>query len=271
MMRRKFRTAIRAFAFCLMFIIPILNIYEIYAITGTYYAVNLGGLGVADPSAILQSIFAAGSLTVPLMGAALFPVLLALLFGRVWCGWMCPYLVMSDGVNRVRRIWSKTPTQQSIPVQSPLRANVTRFVFLVIGIILAGAIGIPVLNYVNAPGILSAETMILVKNHRFTIEILFILSILLIELLLFPRFWCRLFCPTGSVVSAFKTPLTLRVENHIKNPKAPCCKEHYCFGVCPMGLDPYKESKDLLCVNCGKCIDACPYDRLNYEGFMLSN
>jgi ferredoxin-type protein NapH len=266
-MSQRFRPWVRAGVFGLMFLVPILNLLEVYAITGTFYAVNIGGLGISDPSAILQSIFSVGELTIPLLSAALFPILLALVFGRVWCGWMCPYHVLADVAEKLRRRFLKSRPESPLPVADPLSANVSRFGFLILGTIAAGAIGVPILNYFNAPGIISTEAMIMVKEHRFSVEILFILAILGLELTILPRFWCRLFCPTGTVVSFFKTPFTLRVGTNVRNPKAPCCKEHYCQRSCPMGLDPYKESGNLLCTNCGLCVQTCVSGRLRFRGF----
>ena len=259
----------------MMFLIPVLNLYEIYAVTGTFYAINFGSLGIADPSVILQAVFAAGHLTASLAAAAVFPILLALLFGRIWCGWMCPYHLAADGTAWLRAWFKrkvlKKPEQERLLVPASFRANMIRFGFLTLGTALAACIAIPVLNYVNAPGILSTEAMILVKERALSIEFGFIAAILVIELFLFPRFWCRLFCPTGAVISVFRTPYTLRVENKLKNLKAPCCKEVYCASACPMGLTPALEANNLLCTNCGRCIEACNANqetaRLQFSAF----
>jgi ferredoxin-type protein NapH len=249
--------------------------YEIYAITGTFYALNIGSLGIADPAVIVQTIFAAGEFTIPLLSAVIFPVLVALVFGRVWCGWMCPYHVLADAAqwirSKVRLKLFRRDNAEHLPVASSFRANVWRYAFLVLGAGLAGAVGIPVLNYVNAPGITSTEAMILVKERTVSIELAFIAAILLLETTILPRFWCRLFCPTGSCVALCRTKFTLRVGTDIANPKRPCCNEHPCTAACPMGLEPYREGADLLCTNCGRCIDACARmssGRLKFKGFM---
>lgn len=266
------RRIVQVSVFALMFLIPIANNYEFYAITGTFYAINIGGLGIADPSAIMQSIFAAGKVTIPLLKAALFPIILALLFGRIWCGWMCPYHLISDIVAKTRagaNSFRGKPIENRIPVNHSLSANLSRMAFLVVGAAVAGAVGIPILNYVNAPGIISTESMILVKQGFVSIEAVFILSLIVLELTALPRFWCRLFCPTGAVVSLFRTGFTMRLANSAKAPGKPCCEANYCSSVCPMGLQPFREGGDLLCTNCGLCIDACKSHRLRYAGFNL--
>lgn len=250
-----------------MFAIPILNIYELYFITGTYYALNVGGLGVADPVVILQAMFASGQLTLQLLSAAVFPILVALIMGRVWCGWLCPYLFISDRVESLRRLFRRKVFKvANREVQNSFRANFIRFSFLIAGTAFGGVLGIPILNYISAPGILSTEAMIFVKERSFSIEILFLLGILGLQLTLLPRFWCRMFCPTGTLLSLIRTPYTLRVESMSKNSTDPCCRENSCSEACPMGLQPFRESRDLLCVNCGQCVDACQHNRLRFHG-----
>lgn len=267
-----YRRAVQIGAFAFMFITPALNVYEIFSVTGTFYAIKIGGLEIADPSVILQSIFAVGRLTVPLLSAAVFPILFALLFGRVWCGWICPYHLVSDGARAVRRfVLSRVlrkPDPQDVSDHAPsFSANVSRFGFLIAGIAIAGILGIPLLNYVSAPGILSTESMILVKEHTLSVEILFILTILLVEMTYAPRFWCRMCCPTGAVVSLFRGRFTLGVQNRPKGGSTACCRENSCSMACPMGLAPFHEAGDLLCVNCGRCVDACGHGRLSFKGF----
>ncbi len=266
-----YRRAAQLTVFGLMFLVPVLNLYEIYAVTGTFYAVNIGRLGIADPVVILQSVFAAGELTAQLAGAVLFPAFLALVLGRVWCGWMCPYHVLSDWAGwirrRVRSMLRRNPEAVPLPVRKSFTANMSRYGFLLVGTAAAGAIGIPVLNYLSAPGILSTEAMIFVKNRHLSLECGFIAIVWLLELTFLPRFWCRLFCPTGAFLGLFRGPFTLRISSRSAAAGGPCCKDNHCSAACPMGLAPYREGNDLLCTNCGRCIDACGHGRLAFSGF----
>ena len=279
MMFRPFRRTTQFAVFTFMFLVPLLNYYEIYTITGTFYAINIGGLSIADPAVILQTVFAVGNVAVPILGAILFPVVLALLFGRIWCGWMCPYHIVADATEWVRVHWLarlyKRDQPVSYPVAQSFKANSMRFGFLILGTILAGAIGIPALNFVSAPGILSTEAMILVKEHMISLEFCFIATLVLLELTILPRFWCRLFCPTGSCISVIRMSFTLRVVNELQKIRKPCCKDNFCASACPMGLQPAIEADNLLCTNCARCIDACKErhgtGRLHFHGFSMGN
>jgi ferredoxin-type protein NapH len=274
-MLRPYRRATQFAAFAFMFAVPLVNLHEIYAVTGTFYAVNIGRLGIADPVVVLQTVFASRAVSQPLVLSLMFPVFLALLFGRVWCGWMCPYHLLSDGAEWLRRRFRERFLHKSgpepFPVPAAFRANMFRYSFLLIGTIVTGAIGVPALNYVSAPGVLSAEAMILVRERAISIEFAFIALIFVFELALFPRFWCRLFCPSGAALALIRLPVTLRVRNSAKTGRGPCCKTQECASACPMGLKPYIEGGDLLCTNCGRCVDACRHESgvgsLNFSGF----
>ncbi len=268
-----YRRILQSVVMASIFAVPVLNIYEIYSVTGTLYALNFGGLGVADPAVILQAVFAAGELTVPLLNAVLFPLFVAILFGRIWCGWFCPFLFLAEGAdwlrNKIGFKWWPRVFGRGVWLQNPLAANVARYVFLVGGTALAGAIAVPVLNYVNAPGILSTEAMIFVKERTVSIEFGFIVVLFVLQATVLPKMWCRLLCPTGAVISLFRSPISLRVISLARQTTGPCCRENTCTSVCPMGLAPFLDAGNLLCVNCGRCIESCRLGNLAFSGFEL--
>jgi len=85
----------------------------------------------------------------------------------------------------------------------PHRTNKIRFLTIVFAIFIAGIAGIPLLNLVSAPGIISSQALVLIKFHYLTFEIVFIVILLFLEFF-YPKFWCRFFCPQGIFLSLFR-------------------------------------------------------------------
>jgi ferredoxin-type protein NapH len=254
---KRYRRTVQTAVFLMMFIIPLLNIMEIYFIKGTFYSLDVGSAAAADPIAVFQAAMSSKSVNVYMALSVVIPILLMLLAGRVWCSWMCPYHLMAEGVSFIKK---KLKMKKSFPVYSPAvkrRTENMRLIILVCFITLAGIAGIPLLNLISAPGVISSQALVLVKFHYVTFELVFILALIIAEFVLFPFFWCRLFCPTGTFLSLFKSERGM----HLKRTSDGCSMCGSCRKVCPMGLDPVTDGSSLLCHNCGDCIDTCPDNR----------
>ena len=239
-----------------IFAIPALNLYEITFVKGTFYSMDIGDVALADPLAIFQAVFTSRTITLMMLASVVIPVFLVLMFGRVWCSWFCPYYLLTEVVAWGRSMFAilgVKPFTSSYREGSTSRQNLIRYLVLGGGLLLAGIAGIPLLNLVSAPGIISSQALVLVKFHTVTFELAFILLILLLEFFLF-KYWCRLFCPTGSFLSLFQWRRGLKVSKlHQK-----CSRCHTCIRSCPMQINPMTEGDNPMCHNCGVCIDACP-------------
>ena len=83
-----------------LILIPVLNRHQINFIIGTFYSLSIGHLDFADPTMVLQTILLAKKLYFPLLLAGALPLIIALLFGRIFCGWICPFNAMAELVYR---------------------------------------------------------------------------------------------------------------------------------------------------------------------------
>jgi ferredoxin-type protein NapH len=239
-----------------IFIIPALNMLELYFIKGTFYSMDVGELALSDPLAIFQVIVTSKHFSISLIASAIIPILAMILLGRVWCSWMCPYYTLVEFLEYIRSKLKLKPKKPEYDQNIPHKSNRVRFIFLVVGLMVTGIAGIPLLNLISAPGVLSSQALILVKFHTLTVEALFIVVLLILEFF-FYKFWCRYFCPTGTFLSLFKSKRGL----HIGKVEDSCSNCMSCSKVCPMQLYPFEEGDNVLCFNCGGCIDVCPDNR----------
>lgn len=98
------RFAVLAGAFLLILINPLVNYYlQIDFIQGWYQSFGLGSLWFVSPLEGLESLLITKTINMPAIIGMLIPVIVALLFGRVFCSWFCPVSFVLELVDRVRR------------------------------------------------------------------------------------------------------------------------------------------------------------------------
>ena len=100
---QKFRKVIQFIFLAPLFIVPILNLLEIYFMKGTYISLDVGGLSISDPIAVLQALFLSHHVAPIMFVSVAIPALIVIFFGRVWCSWACPYYLMLDGFEALRK------------------------------------------------------------------------------------------------------------------------------------------------------------------------
>jgi len=239
-----------------IFFIPLLNVYELYFVKGTFISMDIGDAAMADPLAVFQSMLAAGRVNEYMLGSVVIPVVLMLLLGRVWCSWFCPYYLCAEFMTWLRKKLKMKPYKPVFKDSVHVRQSKFRYSFLFIGLVLMCIAGVPILNLISAPGIISTQAMLIVKFHYVTFELVFFLILLVLELFYF-RFWCRLFCPTGTFLSFFRWKRGMTVEK-VRSECSDCLS---CVRSCPMMINPMTMGASSHCNNCGDCVDICPDNR----------
>ena len=92
---------------------------------------------------------------------------------------------------------------------------------------------------------------------KFIFVIVFFIFVLAIA-----RAWCRFLCPIGAIAGPFNKVSFLTVEFYENCKECGACKKK-----CPMKIDiPYDE-RSAECVLCGRCVDACKFEAVNYSIF----
>ncbi|MFA5804427.1 MAG: 4Fe-4S binding protein [Melioribacteraceae bacterium] len=240
-----------------LFIVPILIFFEVRFIIGNLYSITVGGLDITDPSMVLQNILLARSFYVPLLISAIIPVIIAFLFGRIFCSWACPYNTI---LEEAERIYSKI-LAKFIMKRKAKQANKNPNPFIYWGIylfltLLALIIGIPLFTFLSAPGIISSQIAAGIIGNGIGLELTIVFAILLSEVIFGRRFWCKYVCPVGASFSLFGTKKTL----HITYNELQCnctIKLEPCSNSCPFNLVPKNSNLYPYCTNCGLCVKTC--------------
>ncbi|MCG8556370.1 MAG: 4Fe-4S binding protein [Proteobacteria bacterium] len=227
---------------------------------GFPWAARVFGLDTVDP--LLAASLAARSGEVPakVWLALLVPLLVALLFGKVFCSHLCPMRLLFELGQQVRA------GLQRLGVYLPrLRLQSRLGGWVLLGGLLAAlasstAIWLVLLPYVS----LSAGLFIGIAAGLLSPLLIVVLWWFVFDLALAPGLFCHNLCPTGFLLELFGRRSWLRLR---KLGKAPCptgCNA--CVRSCPFELEPKHETHTPACNNCGQCVVACPSERLVRRG-----
>ncbi len=249
------RRSVQVCLLFLLFLVPWLNQQGITLLTGTLYSFAIGPLWITDPAIGLQTLFTTRALDRILLLSVLLPVALALVCGRVFCGWLCPQNALSEladwvaGRLTLRRAFRLVPTPR------------VRLVLLGLLLLLTTVVGLPLISLLSAPGILSVQAAKLVYEKTVGPELGLVGLIVLVELFLVRRAWCNFLCPVGTVLGFFRVRRTMKVVFSEEDGRH-CTHCHACAQACQLGLDPLADHLYPQCHNCGACINACKIDQI---------
>lgn len=251
---------------------------------------NLSGFGwdafsVLCPLGYLESLVA-GKTFVPRAFISFVVILvLIMVFGRVFCAWICPMPTLQRLIPGVRRRKRKDAAQvsQEVSVCEPTAdkpaGKVRRVRFdsrfgVLLGALASAAIfGFPVFCLICPVGLTFATVLLVMRLFAFgdvTWAVVVVPLVLLIEVV-FLRKWCGKFCPLGALISLVSgANRTLRP--HVDD--ASCLftsKGVRCFAcskACPEHLDVRRPqlSEEALgnCTKCRECADACPAKAISF-------
>jgi len=231
-----------------------------------------------DPAAALAVLLADRSLTARIApGLALLAS--ALVLGRVFCGWACPFgamLDLSDGLFRKRRTERTPPRGVKYGVLAAMLTAAlagVNLVFWAAPLPLAGrfwslaawppaarladaalALLGPMARRLDATGLAFAEVRVPDYDAVWFIVLFFALFLGLG--LLSPRLWCRMLCPAGAALG-----LAGRAAPWRREVCAMCTGCGLCARLCPAGAIPAaspRATDHAECLKCLRCRDVCP-------------
>jgi cytochrome c oxidase accessory protein FixG len=169
----------------------------------------------------------------------------AMLFGRVWCGWLCPQTLLCDLADWIDR-------KSDSLVRPKVAAALLRQLWY---LLLAAAIASNLVWYFIPPQqffvrLFSGE---IGEAAGTTLSATFLLVYL--DLALVRRNFCKTVCPYGRIqlLTTNSGTLTLQFD---QAQKGACLGCGACLRSCPMGID-IREGEQIECINCGRCLDAC--------------
>lgn len=258
----RLRRTVQWLAVFFIILVPILNRLHINDVMGTFYSLRLGNLDIVDPALMVQAILLTKKLYFPMLLAGVIPLIIALFFGKVFCSWICPYNLLAEYTEKLRRIIRPSSVRERH--HNPK----SHYYWLIYGSILSlvAVLGLPIITLISMPGLITGTLADLLLFGTLGLEIILVFVLLIIELFFAPRFWCKYACPVGATLEVLRNRHTLKVRF---NPhKCIYSQTHRlpCHDACPLHLNPMRMDIYPYCFNCGDCVDACRVEgqALNY-------
>lgn len=220
-------------------------------------------------------------LVISMIVGVVFIILFTVIFGRVFCGWICPQTIFLEMVFRKIEYWIDGDRGKQIRLEKqPWNADKIKkrllkwFLFFVISFIIANVFlayligGDTVIRYITGNPLDNIHTLI--SLTIFTSVFYFIFA-------WFREQVCIIACPYGRLQGVLLDNKTINVAYDYKRGereegrskfkknedrealgKGDCIDCKQCVVVCPTGID-IRNGTQLECVNCTACIDECDH------------
>ncbi|MDP6523581.1 MAG: 4Fe-4S binding protein [Kiritimatiellia bacterium] len=226
-------------------------------VSGGLWSFKVRGLRISDPLAVLSGLLTSRALPAALLLSVLIPVGGALLLGRVFCSWICPMGLFGEAVCGAKR-WLERNGVQLLNLDI---SRLPKYVILVAGALICLLFSVPFLFWFYPPRIISDAVRDTWSGTLMTGELVFVGILLLCELVLCERLWCKCLCPGGGLLAWLGSARRLRVRQD----QDLCTSCGACDVACPYDLAPSHSSLGGECDNCGRCIEVCNDDALQFH------
>ena len=190
-------------------------------------------------------------LWIALLGTALLSAV-SFLYGRLWCGWVCPQTLASDFADSLKaRLDKAFGTRPGRP-----RFLLSRTVWTLGILAVSLGTGITLAAYWLAPGTVLRAAAAPWRDVSAGLTVYLTVFIVAADMLWLRRTFCARACPYGPLLSSLTDQNTLAVR-YLNERDDDCIHCHKCETDCPMGIDIKQGVGQHGCIGCGECIDAC--------------
>lgn len=265
-----YRSLVAYFLLALFFAIPFITIngnpFLLFNVVERHFYI------FAQPF-YLQDFFilALGAIT-----SLIFIILFTVVFGRIFCGWICPQTIFLEMIFRKidymiegDRNKQMKLDRQEWNTEKIWKRSLKWSIFVIISLIITHWMFMYIVGY---QGVFD-----MVKEGPFNNFTSFLVMIIFTAAFYFTFAWfreqvCTLVCPYGRLQGVLIDKQTINVyydfkrgenrskwrkgEDRKEAGKGDCIDCNQCVVVCPTGID-IRDGQQLECVNCTACIDAC--------------
>jgi len=222
-------------------------------LVGTFCYFTAGVVSLPCPTGTLQNIASTKTLVLTGVGAAMVLIVLTFLFGRIFCGWICPFGFFLDLVGTF------TP---KFGLPKFLKSRMIKYGILAGAV--GGAAGLGFQPFCTVCPIGSICRSYGPGGVIKGAELAIVPAIASLELGQ-RRSWCRYLCPVGAVLALAAKIGLMKIVIGAQQCKKFSCMQ--CADICPMGIIDRDALREGIapaipmdeCIMCMRCVDKCPY------------
>jgi ferredoxin-type protein NapH len=179
-------------------------------------------------------------------------LLLMLVLGRILCGFICPFGLIQDALDKIRQWLHLDSLRFNEKHYKWIHLVKWEFFIIFLGV---NFIGVSFCYFCPVLGIMPA-----LSGHVMSITISGLIAVMVIAgSFLKRRFWCNI-CPLGLLIGLLHRVSLFRLRKDCQA----CTECGACYEACPMGIKSiYTErvKADVTthdCIMCGECVKRCP-------------
>ena len=230
-----------------------------------------------DPLVAIGTVLSTHKLYAPLLWA-LLTVILTIIFGRFFCGWVCPFGSLHQFIGYLGS--RKKSVAERIQLNRFRKAQCTKYFLLIFFLVSAT---LPVAGWASLQSGLLDPICLITRSVNLTLLpivdsitgtisatprfyegaflVLAVFFALIFLNLLIPRFYCRFICPLGALFAILSRFSVWRIGKNTRE----CSNCKLCELACEGGCEPASQIKISECVLCFNCLDNCKDNVISYQ------
>jgi polyferredoxin len=225
----------------------------------------------ADPLIALGSLLSSRVLFHALI-LSLVVVGVTLIFGRVFCSWICPLGILNHAVSALPAILKKRQRMLANEWRSIYQTKyyvlIALLVMALFGVLQVGLLD-PIALVTRSfavtlfPGLQQAGLPLYAVQPYYMGGWLvgLVLLVILLANRWVMRLWCRLLCPLGALLGALSRFSLFRIHREAGR----CNDCHKCTEACHGACNPHSKIRVSDCVMCLNCLSHCDQGALSYR------
>lgn len=182
----------------------------------------------------------------------------SMLYGRIYCGYLCPQMIFSEASLAVEDRIKKFINKRFIKRPAKQRQMMSGVLFYGVLLIASVFLAFVFISYFVEPRDLLGRLFTLDIRTAAGIAGATTTLIAFLDFAFLRQSFCKTVCPYGYLQGMFGDKETLLVQYRDGQGAEKVCIEcKKCVRVCHMGIDIRNSPYQMECIHCGECIDAC--------------